>query len=137
LSAEQRADRLGATLLLFGLVRESRTDALAAVEDLPMLSAAEWEAWRAGDDEDVALALACINAEFELREAEWRCLEFLLYVQTSPAATSAARPGEPAGGAGTVGEGAGVEMVLIPRAQGIAVAIQALSWHLPPPQDDV
>jgi len=28
-------------------------------------------------------------------------------------------------------------MVVIPRAQGIAVAIQALSWHLPPPQDDV
>ena len=102
LSAEQRAERLSAALMLFGLVRESRTDALAAVEDLPMLSAAEWEAWRAGDDEDVALALACINAEFELREAEWRCLEFLLYVQTSPAATSPAQPVEPAGGGGAL-----------------------------------
>jgi len=41
-----RARRLGAAMLLFGLVREPAPAALHATADLPLLDADEWEAWR-------------------------------------------------------------------------------------------
>ncbi len=69
-----RAERLGAAMRLFGLVREPAEAALEATTQLPLLTADEWEAWRATDDEDVRLAHACLNAELELRERQWQAL---------------------------------------------------------------
>ncbi len=71
MSAEERAERLGVTMLLFGLVREPARDALQGSKDTELLTHDEFEAWRSSDDEDLRLGQACIEAEFELREHQW------------------------------------------------------------------
>ncbi len=73
--AAERADRLGATLLILGLVREPAVSALHGLEDTPLLTVEEWEAWRSADAADLVLAHACLNAEYELRERQWNALE--------------------------------------------------------------
>lgn len=125
-----RADRLGAAMLLFGLVGEPAADALT--RQPPLLTRDEWAAWRATDDDDVALARACLTAEHELREVGWGWLEFLLHVQSAPDAAAA-----PVSAGAASATDAAESMVLIPRAQAVAVAIQALGWHLPPPPEGV
>lgn len=121
-----RAERLGATMLLFGIVREPATDALE--REPPLLTEDELEAWRATDDEDVRLAHACLNAEFELRDRQWQALEFLLYARSAPeACLSPPPPGRaelPSGGS----EPEPQDLVVLPRAHVVAVAELALGW---------
>lgn len=127
----ERAERLGAAMLLFGLVREPATAALEANADLALLAAGEWEAWREADDEDVRLAHACLSTEFELRERQWRTLEFLLYVLTAPeVALPQPTSAQPVTAAGPPSGGSEPEpMILLPRAHIVAVAELALGWH--------
>lgn len=71
----ERADRLGAVLLILGLVRQPAAAALHGLEDTPLLTSDEWAAWRSADAADLVLAHACLNAEYELRERQWTALE--------------------------------------------------------------
>lgn len=70
-----RADRLGATMLLLGIVREPAEAAVQRAAEFPCLTPDEWEAWRETDDEDFRLAHACLNAEFEHRARQFDALE--------------------------------------------------------------
>lgn len=72
-----RADRLGVAMLAFGLVRERPLEALRSSAECALLTADELDAWRECDDEDLALAQACLVAEFELRARQWDALERL------------------------------------------------------------
>ncbi|MFY9488056.1 MAG: hypothetical protein WAP35_05090 [Solirubrobacterales bacterium] len=72
-----RADRLGASMSLLGIVYEHPRDALRRLEAEPFLTEDEWSAWRRTDDRDIELASACLNAEFELRNRQWDALERL------------------------------------------------------------
>jgi hypothetical protein len=72
-----RADRLGAAILVCGLVREPADAAIRALEDLPLLDGEQWEAYRDLDHEDVALLRACLEVEFEIRDREWEALDRL------------------------------------------------------------
>lgn len=117
----ERADRLGASLRLFGLVREPGHAAVEAAAVMPLLSAEEWEAWRETDDDDRALALACLNVEFELRERQWRALEEF-------------------GAAYSAGQGATAEerIKTMPAddARRALLAAFNLGWQHPPIEDD-
>ncbi len=126
-----RAERLGAAMLLFGLVREPATAALRAAGDLPLVTDDAWAAWRSADDEDVRLAHACLRTEFELRDRQWQALEFLLYVRTAPEASLPAAPSTPPGGGAARGgsEPEPPDLVVLPRAHVVAVAELALGWH--------
>lgn len=70
-----RADRLGAALLVLGLVREPGTEALEASAEIQLLTADEWDSWRNLDDDDIALVHACLNVEFELRSRGFAALQ--------------------------------------------------------------
>ncbi|WP_445151136.1 hypothetical protein [Baekduia sp. Peel2402] len=72
-----RAARLEAAILVCGLVHEPAEAALLALEDVPLLTVEQWDAWRALDSEDVALLAACLDAEFALRAREWAALDRL------------------------------------------------------------
>lgn len=54
----EHADRLGAALLILGLVCEPAVSALYALEDTPLLTKEEWEAWRSMGSADLLLARA-------------------------------------------------------------------------------
>lgn len=71
----ERADRLGAVMLVLGLVKEPAPAALDGLAETPLLTTEEWEAWRSIEPEDRDLAWACLTAEFELRERQWAALE--------------------------------------------------------------
>ena len=73
--AAERGDRLGVTMRMLGLVREPAPAAVEGASAAGLLTEEEWEVWREGDDQDIALAHACLTAEFELRERQWSALE--------------------------------------------------------------
>lgn len=73
-----RADRLGAAMLVLGLVHEPATAAVAALEEVPLLTDDQWEAWRDLDNADLALTHECLRAQFETRAREWEALERFL-----------------------------------------------------------
>jgi hypothetical protein len=118
--AEDRAGRLGAAMLLLGLVREPAAAAVEALQDTPLLTAEEWEAWRSLDAEDRALALACLNAEYELRDRQWSALEAF------GAAYAAGR-----------GDGFDERIKTMPaeEARRILIAAYDLGWHFPMPEE--
>lgn len=71
-----RAERLRVHVFIFGLVREEPRDALCGTWDALGLN--EIDLFRTGDDEDLALSNACLEAEAALRQREWEALERLL-----------------------------------------------------------
>jgi hypothetical protein len=89
---------------MFGLVGEKPRDGMRGAAQARLLTAAGMEAWREGDDEDTAIANACLAVERELREVEWAALELLNAVRVAtrspsplPATTSLRRGQVPAG----------------------------------------
>lgn len=129
MSAEERAERLGVTMLLFGLVREPARDALQGSKDTELLTHEEVEAWRSSDDEDLRLGQACIEAEFELRDHQWQALELLDYAYNEPPSSGSGTAGAGAAGqsrAGAAGEGA--DLVPVRRADLARLARFALGW---------
>jgi hypothetical protein len=124
MSAEERAERLGVTMLLFGLVREPARDALQGSKDTELLTHEEVEAWRSSDDEDLRLGQACIEAEFELRDHQWQALELLDYAYNEPPSSEAPRSG--AGAAYAAGDRA--DLVPVRRADLARLARFALGW---------
>ena len=129
-----RADRLRTSVLLFGLVNQPATDALTGSRDAALLAAEEWDAWRSSDDEDTALARACIEAERERRDRQWTALELLCHAYTGPEAPDHTdpqpRPRTGAKPAGTATETPTVESV--PRAAIIATTQAILGWYPQP-----
>lgn len=75
--APPRASRLGAALLICGLVREPAVDAVVGASVTGLLTSTEWDAWRAGDETDRRLALACLEVEYGLRDQQWAALAAL------------------------------------------------------------
>src|SRR5688572_7491451 len=71
-----RAERLRVNLFIFGVVREPPRKALEGTWDALALD--EIDLFRAGDEEDLALSNACLEAEAALRDREWAALERLL-----------------------------------------------------------
>lgn len=64
-------------MLVFGVVREPPGEALASAVEAGAITADELDTWRDCDDEDIALAQACLVAEFEARARQWSALERL------------------------------------------------------------
>lgn len=97
-----------------------------------------WEHYMSGrepqDFPDLdALAHQCAQVAYDVRERGWAALEFLLNVMSAP---DAASPADAAGPSGPdAGSNSPQAAVLVPRAQATAVALVALGWHLPPPDD--
>lgn len=77
LDPETRAERLRVGLLLFGLVYEPPSDAIDGACATELLTAEEWEEWREADEEDLALAAACLGVEYGLRARQWSALQRL------------------------------------------------------------
>ena len=115
----ERADRLGAAMLTLGLVREPAESALQALEDTPLLTGDEWDAWRALEPDDIALVHACLIAGFELRDRQWSALEAI-------------------GTAFAAGEGDTPEerIATMPAddSRRALLATYALGWNFPAPQ---
>ncbi len=120
--SSDRSDRLGAGVLLLGLVREPGADALDGANACGLLREDEWQAFRDFEDEDLALVHACLGAEFELRARQWSALEFLTFVTNAPAVEVGDRSG--------AGPSGGEPLVLVSRAEAVAVAETALAWDL-------
>jgi hypothetical protein len=132
--AEARAGRLGTSMLMFGLVGEKPRDAMRGAVAAQLLTANEMDAWREGDDEDTAIANACLAIERELREAEWAALELLNTVRvTRPEPAPAPTDGEPTAGTGPCGEPSPPAMVRVARADIERVAHAVLGWDRPAP----
>lgn len=128
MSAEERAERLGVTMLLFGLVREPARDALQGSKDTELLTHEEVEAWRSSDDEDLRLGQACIEAEFELREHQWQALELLDYAYNEPPSSEAPRSGVAVAGAAGQSRAGAADLVPVRRADLARLARFALGW---------
>lgn len=83
-----RADRLGATMRLLGVVYEHPEDAITGSNEAELLTEDEWSAWRRTDEVDLCLANSCLIAEYELRNRQWNALERLgAALSTGDAAT--------------------------------------------------
>lgn len=129
MSAEERAERLGVTMLLFGLVREPARDALQGSKDTELLTHEEVETWRSSDDEDLRLGQACIEAQFELRDHQWQALELLDYAYNEPPFSEAPCSGAAGAGEGRAGAaGEGADLVPVRRADLARLARFALGW---------
>lgn len=132
---DERVERLGAGILLLGLVQdEDGTEAIERAKECGLLTDAEIDAWTELDDEDRRLTLACLDAQFELRAAQWKTLELLLYVQTAPLVDLP--PVKPSPAVGAEEGDWQPTMVMVPRSQITALTLQALNWHLAPPEGD-
>lgn len=68
-----RADRLGASLVMFGLVNQPPREAMEA--SFPLLSMEAKKALRDVTAEDIALSNACLTVEREHRARQWAALE--------------------------------------------------------------
>jgi hypothetical protein len=131
---EARANRLGTSILTFGLVGEKPRDGMRGATQARLLTAAGMEAWREGDDEDTAIANACLAVERELRESEWAALELLNTVRVArPESFVAPGTGGASTGPGPRGEPDPPAMVRVPRADVERVAHAVLGWGRPAP----
>lgn len=128
MSAETRAVRLGVSILMRGLVLEQRLarEAMKDVHDARLIDRDEWDEWCDGDDEDINLAVSCLQAEYELRQAQWTALEFLGLVRAGgirPAEAPADSTSTPPGGACST-----ADLVTVPRAVAERMACYVLGW---------
>jgi hypothetical protein len=108
-----RADRLGATMRLLGVVYEHPEDAITGSNEAELLTEDEWSAWRRVDDVDVELASACLIAEYELRNRQWDALERL----------------------GAALSTIDVSPLTEDEARGALTAVIELGWALAPPEE--
>jgi len=134
--AEARAATLGSAMLIFGLVREPAREALDALEDVPLLTAEEWEAWREGDDEDLRITRACLDAEYELRANQWIALDMLGVALSPP--SPAERGYDPAGAAEQpdgAPQGLPPGRVWVERRELAALASAILGWDTTAPEE--
>lgn len=123
-----RAERLAAALLIFGLVDEPPADALAALESCPLLTPAEIEAWRDADEQDAALMRACLELEHELRDAQWAALAVLDLALHGPPVETRIEAGPP-GGNGPSCDAPCPDLVRVERADLARMASFVLGWH--------
>jgi len=133
--SEDRAERLGISMLIFGLVLEPASAALAALAEVPLLTEGELEIWREGDDEDIALTNACLQVEYGLRAEQWRALMLLDIALHGPPVVEPPPP--PSGRTRTVRAHQGSlpvstpDVVVVPRAAVERLARVVLGWNLP------
>ena len=118
--AESRAERLGAAMLVCGLVHEPACQAVEATAQLDLLTDEQWEAWHALDGEDGRLAQACLALEFERRNQEWASL--LLYLEMWSR------------GSGTSFDERLASLDPFSRAMALSCYVE-LGWHLERPGD--
>ena len=130
----EHAQRLGAALLIFGLVDERPADALVALESCPLLTPAEMAAWRDADEQDAALARACLPVERELRDAQWRALglhDLALHGPPADEARGEARPPE----GNSTGDTSCPGLVRVERADLARVSQFVLGWDRAAPEE--
>jgi len=122
----ERADRLGAAVLLLGLVRQPAVEAVDAAAEVGVLTIEQWDAWRSADETDLHIAHACLVAQYEQRAREFAALELVLADRTrtlAPAGAPAAN-----GPAGPNGSGTGSGYVTVPAEEWEAAQRDAAYW---------
>lgn len=123
----ERADRLGVSLFMFGLVNQPPREAMAAT--WPLLTVEQIALFRDLTEEDISLANACLEVEAERRSLQWTALE-LLSARNSPSIT------EPPRTATTGGAGDAPPMVVVPAAVLADACRTVLLWNRAAPQGD-
>jgi hypothetical protein len=139
----ERADRLGAAVLLLGLVRQPAVEAVDAAAEVDLLTADEWDAWRSADETDLRIAHACLVAQYEQRAREWAALELVLADRprmlapaVAPSASGPAGPKGSASGFVTVpaNEWEAAQRDAAYWAGVVADAERTLGWDRPAPE---